>query len=79
MLTEKLKEGVMKEGVEEKVSKIPTADIVLLVYAFCETLAGIIFFPYQAELVKRIIRSLLENDGEELTSLWSRQSGRFIA
>ena len=71
-------ERKVEKVAEEKSPKMPTADIVLLVYAFCEALSGIKFFPYQAELVKRIIRSLLDNDGEEITSLWSRQSGKFI-
>ena len=76
MLAEKLTEDDMAEEEKKKKVKMPTSDIVLLIYAFCEALSGIHFFPYQAELAKRIIRSLLENDGEEITSLWSRQSGK---
>jgi hypothetical protein len=33
-------------------------------------------FPYQEQFSKRVIRSVLENDGEEITALFSRQSGK---
>lgn len=33
-------------------------------------------YPYQAQFSKRIIRSVLENDGAEITALFSRQSGK---
>lgn len=33
-------------------------------------------FPYQEQFSKRLIRSVLENDGEEITALFSRQSGK---
>jgi hypothetical protein len=59
---------------------IETKDLVNMIFKFCEAYAygnsGKYFFPYQAQLSKRIIRSLLENDGEEITGLQSRQSGK---
>lgn len=59
---------------------ITTAELVDKIFAFCETYAygssGKHFFPYQAQFSKRIIRSMLENDGEEITALFSRQSGK---
>jgi hypothetical protein len=33
-------------------------------------------YPYQEQFSKRVIRSVLENDGEELTALFARQSGK---
>lgn len=33
-------------------------------------------FPYQEQFSKRVIRSVLENDGEEITALFARQSGK---
>lgn len=59
---------------------ITTAELVDKIFLFCETYAygdsGKFFFPYQAQFGKRIIRSLLENDGEEVSALFSRQSGK---
>ena len=43
---------------------------------FCEAISGIEFYPYQTEYAKGIVRSLLANDGEEITALFSRQSGK---
>jgi hypothetical protein len=55
---------------------IPTNALVDRVFAFCEYLSNKKLFPYQAQFAKRIIRSLLENDGAEITGLMSRQSGK---
>ena len=46
---------------------------------FCELYSGRHFFPYQEQFMKRIIRSILENDGAEITALFSRQSGKCFA
>ncbi|MMZ52639.1 replicative DNA helicase [compost metagenome] len=54
-------------------ARIPTSDLVNKVFAFCQAYSGVEFFPYQAQFAKRIIRSVLENDGEEITALFSRQ------
>lgn len=43
---------------------------------FAEELAGEPYFGYQRELAFRIVESLVINDGEEITALWSRQSGK---
>lgn len=57
-------------------SRIPTTELVNKIFAFCEAYSGVAFFPYQAQFAKRIIRSVLENDGEEISALFSRQSGK---
>lgn len=52
------------------------ADLVAKVVLFCEELSGAPLFPYQKELALRIVESLVIGDGEEITALWSRQSGK---
>lgn len=54
-------------------NKIPTSDLVEKVYKFCLLYSGVTFYPYQEQFSKRIIRSLLENDGAEITALFARQ------
>ena len=56
--------------------RIPTTELVNKIYTFCEAYSGIKFFPYQTQLSKRIIRSVIENDGSEITALQARQSGK---
>lgn len=56
--------------------RVPTSELVNIVFNFCELYSGIHFYPYQEQFSKRVIRSVLENDGEEITALFSRQSGK---
>ncbi len=46
------------------------------VVQFCQISTGMTFHPYQAPFALRLIQSLLLEDGEEITALWSRQSGK---
>lgn len=55
---------------------ISTTDLVNKIYTFCEVYSGITLYKYQTQFSKRIIRSVLENDGAELTALFARQSGK---
>ena len=55
---------------------ISTARLIDKIVAFCELYSNREFYPYQRRLSRRIIRSVLENDGEEITALFSRQSGK---
>jgi len=57
-------------------SMIPTTDLVAKIYTFCELYSGVTMYPYQEQFSKRLIRSVLENDGDEITALFSRQSGK---
>lgn len=57
-------------------AKLTTAQLVNRIYMFCLAYSGITFFPYQEQISKRIIYSVLDNDGEELSALQSRQSGK---
>lgn len=56
--------------------RISTTDLVNRIYNFCEVYSGKVMYPYQGQFSKRIIRSVLENDGAELTALFARQSGK---
>ena len=56
--------------------RVTTAELVNRIYMFCEVLTGKTLYPYQEQFSKRVIRSVLENDGEEITSLFARQSGK---
>lgn len=55
---------------------ISTTELVNKIYNFCEVYSGRVFYPYQGQFSKRIIRSVLENDGAEITALFARQSGK---
>lgn len=57
-------------------SKISTTELVNKIFDFCQLYSGITFYPYQEQFSKRVIRSVLENDGAEITALFSRQSGK---
>lgn len=56
--------------------RVSTASLVNSIFTFCELYSGKTMFPYQEQFSKRVIRSVLENDGEEITALFSRQSGK---
>lgn len=56
--------------------RITTTELVEKVFMFCELYSGLVFYPYQEQYAKRIIRSVLENDGAEITALFARQSGK---
>ena len=80
---EKIKKYIMdiKHELLKKVSaneKISTTWLVKTVYEFCQIYSEITYYPYQEQFAKRVIRSLLENDGEEISALFSRQTGRLI-
>ena len=80
-VVEKIVEGIVNTVKEHLVKtadagRISTTDLVTRIYNFCEVYSGRVMYPYQAQFSKRIIRSVLENDGAELTALFSRQSGK---
>lgn len=56
--------------------RISTTELVNRLFNFCEAYCGKVMYPYQKQFSKRIIRSVLENDGVEITALFSRQSGK---
>lgn len=61
---------------EVDAGRISTSELVNRIYNFCEVYSGKVLYAYQTQFSKRIIRSVLENDGQEITALFSRQSGK---
>lgn len=51
-------------------------EIINKMMQFSEFLTGITLYPYQKEFQFRIFESILKNDGEEITALFSRQGGK---
>lgn len=56
--------------------RVSTAELVNRIFLFCELYSGRTLFPYQEQFGKRLIRSVITNDGEEITALFARQSGK---
>lgn len=59
-----------------KTATYKTTDLVNLIYTFCGMYSEMNMFPYQEQYSRRVIRSVLENDGAEITALFARQSGK---
>lgn len=57
-------------------TRVTTTFLVNRILDFCQLYSNRKFYPYQEQFAKRIIRSALENDGEEITALFSRQAGK---
>jgi hypothetical protein len=70
---ESLKESFV---IEAEAGRVPTTELVNRIFNFCELYSGKTLFPYQEQFSKRVIRSVLLNDGAEITALFSRQSGK---
>lgn len=51
-------------------------DLIEKVLEFCSIFSGKDWYSYQTVFAKRIIESVILNDGEVITGLWSRQSGK---
>lgn len=69
---EKIEEEIKNEIAVRNV-KADIDDLVEKILKFCEVQAGIELHPYQKGFAKRIIESVLLNDGDEITALFSRQ------
>lgn len=67
---------VTHTGLCVNAGRVSTTQLVNMIFNFCELYSGKVLFPYQEQFSKRVIRSVLENDGEEITALFSRQSGK---
>ena len=68
--------AVPEEEELDELSKEFVKNLVEKIMQFMETLVGYDLHPYQKPLAKRIIESIIINDGEEVTALASRQSGK---
>ena len=60
----------------DELSKEFVRALVDKIMQFQEMLVGYKLHPYQTPLARRIIESVIINDGEEVTALASRQSGK---
>lgn len=59
-----------------KSKRFTDAKLVNIIFDLTHLLTGVKLFPYQEQPAKRIIRSVLLNDGDELTNIQTRQSGK---
>ena len=60
----------------KEVCPLGTNDLADRILTFVQELTGIRFYAYQYIFVRRIVQSILTNDGDTITGLWSRQSGK---
>lgn len=51
-------------------------ELIKRIILFCEEFSQVELRPYQKQLAYRIIESMIMVDGEEITALWARQSGK---
>lgn len=72
----KIKEWAKNTHYNVQAEGIPTSELVNIIFDFCQMYCGVTYYPYQAQFGKRIIRSVLDNDGLELTALFARQMGK---
>jgi hypothetical protein len=70
-----LEEEVEDDGLDE-LSKEFVKALIEKIMDFMKVLVGHELHPYQAPLARRLIESVIINDGEEITALASRQSGK---
>ena len=63
------------DGLDE-LSREFVGQLVEKIMSFMKLLVGHDLHPYQKPLARRIIESVIINDGEEITALASRQSGK---
>src|ERR1041385_5176035 len=57
-------------------AQIDLDDLVVRIVVFAQAIAEKRFYPYQVEFGCRIVESVLLHDGDTLTALLSRQSGK---
>lgn len=67
---------ILDKDNHDPAKQLPTQELVIRVVALAQTLCEKRFYPYQVELASRIVESVLEHDGEVITSLMSRQGGK---
>jgi len=78
LLEEELPDEFLEEPEEEldELSKAFLSKLIDKCVVFCEALSGNQYHPYQLPLARRLIESVIINDGEEITALAARQSGK---
>jgi len=56
--------------------QLPLEEVCKRVVALAQVVSGVNFYPYQVRMTHRLVESLLKHDGEVITALFSRQSGK---
>ena len=74
LFIQKFKEDIFR--LSARAEGVTTTWLVNKIFAFCQTYSEITFYPYQEQFSKRLIRSVLENDGAEISALFARQTGK---
>lgn len=69
-------EKVLDASSKTRVPLVPLDEIVLRIVTLAQTLCEKKFYPYQVQFTYRLTESVLERDGETITALLSRQSGK---
>jgi hypothetical protein len=69
-------EEQITEQVDSNVSEIDMDWLLSKIVDYCEKQGGVALYPYQREFAERIVESIINNDGEEITALFSRQAGK---
>jgi len=64
---------------KKRISEKELRKVAAKAFQFCQMATGITFRPYQADPAKRLVWSILSEDAEELTMIFSRQSGKCLA
>lgn len=67
---------VLDESNHDPSKQVRLKELVTRIVALAQTFAGKSFYPYQVELAYRITESVLLHDGDVITALISRQSGK---
>jgi len=58
------------------VCPLETPELVEKILTFCESFGNLPLYSYQKQFGRRLIESLLLNDGDVITALWARQCGK---
>ena len=77
----KIKSSLNDEDIKLNIKTIDwgefnTDKLVNAMAEFSKVLTGVTLYPYQIDFQKRIFESVLLNDGDEVTALFSRQAGK---
>lgn len=73
---EDIDDGLTDSAPEDELSQEFVNDLIDKILTFNEVLVGHPLHPYQIPFARRICESVIINDGEEITALASRQSGK---
>lgn len=67
---------ILNKATAKEIAVVPLDDIVIRIITLAQAICERKFYPYQVQFSYRLIESLLLRDGETITALLSRQSGK---